>query len=128
MRTVHKQKITPRYTKDNGAFVLDTQSLAFPDSFHMFEQSIVYIPSNQTAGNHKHPRSEVFIGIGTELFFYWQDEFGTVHSEIMQDEYLYLIYVPSLIPHAIENKSSSFAILYEYADAAQTNVEKIAII
>ena len=63
-----------------------------------------------------------------ELFFYWQDEFGTVHSEIMQDEYLYLIYVPSLIPHAIENKSSSFAILYEYADAAQTNVEKIAII
>lgn len=44
------------------------------------------IPGGEFGGNHKHPRTEAFVGIGSDLELIWQDDSGVKHTERMDDE------------------------------------------
>ncbi len=121
--------ITPTYKKDNGVWVLNTQTIVFPQRFQIVEQSIVYIPPHQYGGNHKHPRVECFIGIGNNLELWWQDEQGRTNKELMNDSNLCLFLMPSYVPHLVYNGSSEHsAILYEYANDKQHDVVTASLI
>ena len=90
---------------------------------------IIHFPPGGLGGNHKHPRTEWFIGIG-ELVFYWIDEAGNKQEKFMNlDDGLLLIKIPPNVPHAVKNISEfKFGILLEYADAKQYDVEKVVVL
>lgn len=93
------------------------------------DTQIVHFSPGTIGGNHKHPRIEWYIGIG-ELVLYWLDEEGNKHEQFMSsDEGLLLIKIPPFVPHAVKNISEfKFAVLFEYADAKQYDVEKVTVI
>ena len=93
------------------------------------DQQIVHLAPQSIGGNHKHPRTEWFIGIG-ELIFVWVDEHGKKHEEQMHPHgEIRLITVPPFVPHAVKNISADrTAVLFELADAKKKDVEKIEVI
>ncbi|NTU73651.1 hypothetical protein HGB07_05820 [Candidatus Roizmanbacteria bacterium] len=125
---IRKLAIEPTYKKENGLWSLNIRDLLPKIEFIPVEQSLILIPPNQFGGNHKHPRTEAFIGVGRRLELIWKDDEGALHEEAMNEEKLYLFIVPPFVPHAVINKSSDMdAILYEFADAKQHEVELIEI-
>lgn len=92
-------------------------------------REIIHFPPGSVGGNHKHPRTEWFIGIG-ELVLYWQDEDGNKHENFLSnDEGLIMVQIPPFLPHAVKNVSEfKFGILLEYADAEQTDVQANPVI
>jgi hypothetical protein len=120
---IKKIPIEPTYKKDNGLWNLNTLLLPLPDNFTIAERNIIYIPGGQFGGNHKHPRTEVFIGIG-DLYLIWQDAAGDNHEDKMKDdEQLYLFFVESFTPHTVVNRGTNPAVLFELADGPNVNVE-----
>lgn len=126
---IEKKVITPAYKKDAGFWVIRTQEQFSEIPFVVVEQSLITIPPQKIGGNHKHPRSEAFIGLGEALYLLWQDENGENHEEKMEDENINLFIIPSMLPHAVINKSDSgMAVLYEYANEIQHDVEKVDLL
>lgn len=97
----------PTYKKtDSDIWILNIDDVPV-DVNLINDQQIVYLGPKAVGGNHAHPRTEWFIGIGD----------------------LKLITVPPFLPHAVVNQSpSSMAILYEFADMKQKDVESITVI
>jgi hypothetical protein len=126
---VHITPIAPAYKKDNGLWSLRMDQLPLPEGFTAKESGVVYIPSGGHGGNHKHPRREVFVGIGDALYLVWQDSEGHTHEKRMMDgEHLYLCDVEPLTPHAVVNKAAGFAVLVELASGANVNVKPVKVI
>lgn len=126
---VKKIPVDPTYKKDSGLWNLDTDSLPLPYDFKVRERNIVYIPSGQYGGNHKHPRTEAFVGMGEHLFIVWQDDDGSIKKDKMMDgDQLYLIMVEPHTPHAVINEDASFAILFELADGPNVGVERAEVL
>jgi uncharacterized RmlC-like cupin family protein len=127
---ITKSLIKPTYTKESGLWALDTQSVVPVDSFTAVEQSIIWLPPNEVAGNHKHVREEALIGIGTSALFLWQDDDGVVHKEPMNPNgELYLFLIPPNVPHAVVNESSTDPVmLYEYFSDVYTSVERVDLL
>ncbi len=126
---VTKIEIEPAYRKPNGGWNLDTEKLIKDIKFKVKERNIVYIPPDEVGGNHVHPRSEAFVGLGNKLYFVWKDKDGNRHKEKMMDgEKLYLFFVEPQTPHAVVNEDSSFAVLAEFADDSQHSVERTEVI
>jgi quercetin dioxygenase-like cupin family protein len=127
---ITKILIDPSYKKDNGIWVLRIDPSLLPKDFYIAEQSLVLIPPHQVGGNHKHPRKEAFLATSKDLVLYWIDGKGKKHEDIMFGEdklILYIIY-PN-IPHAVLNKSnSSSALLYEFANEKQHDVEAVKVV
>lgn len=127
--TVEKKIIEPEYKKDEGFWVIRTQEQFDQIPFEVQEQSLITIPSGEIGGNHKHPRKEAFIGLGEKLYLVWQDSDGKVHEEKMEDENVNLFIIPTMIPHAVINKSKiAVATLYEYASEPQHDVERVELV
>ena len=94
------------------------------------DTQIVHIGPNSFGGNHKHPRTEWFIAIGP-LELTWIDETGEKHTEDMNpsEEHLLLITIPPFLPHVVSNTSDTkSAVLFEYADARQHDVQRVHIL
>jgi uncharacterized RmlC-like cupin family protein len=127
---VKKMTIEPTYKKDNGLWALDTQKVLPESLFIPVEQSIISLPPDQVAGNHKHKRREALLGIGATAFFLWQDENGKVHEEAMNPEdTLYLFVIPPNVPHAVVNKSTDEPVLlYEYFDDIHRDIERVNLL
>lgn len=122
---------TPKYKRENGLWVVDPDNVNLPDDFLVKERSIVYIPPGQYGGNHKHPRSEAFFGIGSKgLFLVWLDESGQRREAEMvgENQELTLFVVPPYVPHAVINRDTSFAVLVEYADGPSEGVEPVDVL
>lgn len=118
--------IAPKYKKENGLYVLDIDSIEVP--FIVKEKSLVYIPPGELGGNHRHPRQEAFVGIEEDLQFIWVEDGETRNLEMNRDHQLQLIMVPTNLEHAVFNRSKNqMAILLEFADGAQENVETVKI-
>ena len=116
--------IKPLYTKENGLYVqeIDREDLLL--GFTPVVRHLVTIPAGQISANHKHPRSEGFIGIGKSLTFYWIDTEGrTLEEDMTLDDQLLLFVVPPYVPHAIKNNSDAPAVLLEYADSPQSDAQ-----
>ena len=120
---VLKKKINLTYKKSNGLWVLDLNKRILPNNFIPKEQSVVYLPPLKVGGNHKHPRTEIFIGIG-DLELIWLDEKGIKKTELLNfNSQNYIFVVLPFTPHAVVNKSkNNFGILIEWADAKQHEV------
>lgn len=123
-------KFNPSYTREDGLMVINKEDVPFPEKLDLTEDSIVVFPPNAKGGNHKHPRTEVFVGFG-ELILYWLDENGEKQSMHMSGESssLLLFVIPPFLAHAVVNESESEqAVLYEWADAKQHDVQSVDII
>jgi hypothetical protein len=93
------------------------------------DQQLVHLAPQSVGGNHKHPRTEWFIGIG-DLVFVWLDENGEKHEEHMHpDGQIRLIKVPPFLAHAVVNKSNDkVGILFEMADGKMIDVERVEVV
>jgi uncharacterized cupin superfamily protein len=108
---------------------LETLSLPLPENFQIKERNVVYIPAGEFGGNHKHSRTEAFIGIGEQLFIVWLDDKGKKHEDKMMDgEQLFFFIVEPFTPHAVINKGSGFAVLVELADRSNDDVERFEVL
>lgn len=128
----HKPKITPlNYTykkPDTDVWVLNGDDIPVPKE-KVKDMQIVHLAPGSVGGNHKHTRTEWFIGIG-ELEFVWLDAQGEVNFEHMHPNgQILLIEVPPFLPHAVRNISEAErGILFEYADGKMENVELVKVV
>lgn len=121
-------KLNYTYKKpDTDVWVLNTDDIPVGKE-KIKDQQIVHLAPLSVGGNHKHPRTEWFIGIG-DLLFVWLDESGNKHQEHMHpDGKILLIEVPPFLPHAVANKSeTNVGILFEMADGKMVDVEKVEV-
>ncbi|NCN44998.1 MAG: hypothetical protein COU63_00260 [Candidatus Pacebacteria bacterium CG10_big_fil_rev_8_21_14_0_10_36_11] len=121
-------KLNYTYKKpDTDVWVLNTDDIPVGKE-KIKDQQIVHLAPLSIGGNHKHPRTEWFIGIG-DLLFVWLDENGAKYEEHMHpDGQILLIEVPSYLPHAVVNQSEvNVGILFEMADGKMVDVEKIEV-
>lgn len=121
--------IDATYKRESGLWVLDIDKVNFPEEFEAKERSLVYLPPQQIGGNHKHPRIEAIIGIG-DLEIAWLDEQKQLHKlPLNENGQLSLTLIPTMLPHAVFNKSrDQFAILFEYANETQHDVELVKVL
>ncbi len=109
--------------------MIKKHDIPFPSEFKITEEAVVYIPSGEMGGNHKHPRVECFLAWGEGMTFYWLGENGEVNEEAMvTDEGLKLIVVPSFLPHVVVNHGEGLGLLWEFADGAQVEVEAVEVV
>ena len=129
---VIKISLQPSKKHGNGRWHLYLNQVKFPEEFIPLQDMthFVSIPANTFAGNHKHIRQEVLLGLHPELMLIWQDKAGNKHREDMNpDGELFLFFIPSSIPHVVVNKSqTSSAILYEWTDSESLEKENIDLI
>lgn len=122
-------KLNYTYKKeDSDVWVLNKEDIPVTQS-KIKDEQIVHLAPGSAGGNHKHPRTEWFIGIG-ELYFHWIDDEGNKKSEHMNPDGQNLLFeVPPFLPHAVENQSKEhFGILFEMADEKMENVEKVSVL
>ena len=119
-----KIAIEPSYKKDNGIWVLNLDAIPIPIHFRPRQKSIICLPPKTIAGNHKHQRTEIFVGIGEELELCWLDSDNNQKSEKMNPNgKLFVFKVPPYLSHAIRNNSEKHsAFLLEHASIAQRGV------
>lgn len=112
---------------DIGVWVLNTDDIPV-DKGLIKDQQIVHLAPQGVAGNHKHPRTEWFIGIG-DLTFVWFDEIGERHEEAMHpDGQIRLFTVPPFLAHAVVNNSNDkVGILFEMADTKMKGSEQVKV-
>lgn len=114
--------------KESNIWVLNSDDIPLNKDI-IKDQQIIHLSPGGFGGNHKHPRTEWFIGLGN-LLFIWLDENGKKHEVDMNpDGNLLLIEVPPFLPHVVLNNSNSDnQVLFEYADAKQSGVERVIIV
>lgn len=113
---------------DSDVWVLNTKDIPV-DQELIADQQLIYIPPLAIGGNHKHARTEWFIGIG-DMVFFWLDNHNQKFEKHMNPEgHLFLVQVPPFLPHAVKNVSKhNLGILFELANDKMTNPEKIQVI
>jgi hypothetical protein len=128
MNKVKIFKVSPKYVKEDILQVIQLDKLPIPYNIKIKDRSIVQMLPGAVGGNHIHPRIELFIGFG-EVSFYYKDgnkiktlEFGSSLNDIK------LLFVPSMMPHAVKNTGHNWAILYELADMKQIDVERYEVL
>lgn len=116
--------------RPDGMLKIDLNDFPFPSDFSKYQQVALYIPPMRRGGNHKHPRREVFVCLNEDVELHWVDENGHTHVNPMREgNQLYLFDVHPFVPHAIINLSStSAAVVLEFADADQHDVEPCSVI
>lgn len=109
--------------RDNGMWNLQTHLLPLPKGFVVEERNLIAIPAGVVGGNHVHPRTEIFIAVGN-LYLEWRDAKGNRHSEAMAEAgQLFVYVVEPYTPHAVVNKGTQPAVLFELADDIQHDVK-----
>lgn len=113
---------------DSDVWVLNTDDIPINQDL-IKDQQIVHLAPRAIGGNHKHPRTEWFIGIG-DLVLVWLDESGKRHEEHMHPNgQIKLITVTPFLPHAVVNRSQDqVGILFELADGKMTDVESARVV
>jgi uncharacterized RmlC-like cupin family protein len=127
MSSIERYPVEPKYQKENGLYVIDSDDLPFPADFRIAERSIVRIPAGQVAGNHRHPRLEAYVTCD-DVTLVWVDENGERHMEAMGEASgLALFVVRSMVPHAVVNHSQSGATIIGFADGPLVDVEPMQV-
>lgn len=128
--------LEPKITKINYSYqrhkpdlwVLNNEDI--PVDTHLIkDQQIVHFSPKSFGGNHSHPRTEWFIGIG-DLSLVWLDQENQKHElKMSTDDALLLVEVPPHVPHAVINNSDTeFAVLFEYADGKMEDVTQVEVV
>ena len=124
---VEKIQVDTPHIKPDGTWHVNTVDIKVP--FSVKESWLISLPPGAMGGNHRHLRTEAFIGSG-ELEFIWLDERGIQHKEkFVENGISYMIVVRPDVPHAIRNTSDkTTALLYEMADTTEYKIEKVKVI
>lgn len=124
------REFEPTYIRSSGLFVVNLQDIPFPENFIAEETSVVSIPPLEKGGNHKHPRVEVLVGMGSSLYFMWKNKYGKLCEEPMNPSgKLRAFTIPSMVPHVVVIRSETEnGVLIENASATQTNVEMVELV
>ncbi|MEK7571010.1 MAG: hypothetical protein AAB553_01935 [Patescibacteria group bacterium] len=127
---VEKIGITPTKKTKQGLWNLFIEQVSLPEGFTPVTHSLVSIPPSEVGGNHKHPRREIFLAVTDGLVLVWKDETGKREEKMGPTEGhgLTLFSLPPYIPHAVVNRGKIPAIMYEWADAKQHDVERVHLI
>jgi uncharacterized RmlC-like cupin family protein len=131
MSMVKTYPLDPKYRKQNGLFVVDAGKLPIPDGFEVHDQSVVYIPPGQVAGNHTHPRQEAYICFDEGAELHWMAESGEEHIEVMgvdREGGTALFVIEPMVAHAVVNTSGHGISLFGYADGPLENAEDIVVV
>lgn len=126
---IEKRNFTPTYTRETGLFVVNLDTVNdLP--FEVKERSFVNIPPKEMGGNHKHPRWEAIVGIGSGLKLIWQGENDSKHEEVMNpDGHLFIFIVSPNTPHTVVNTSETeIGVLLEFASGPQHSVETVELL
>ena len=109
--------------------VLNTKDIPIPKE-NSIDTQFITIPPENIGGNHKHPRTEYYIGMGSELELVWiNNENKTEYLKMNPEGQLLLIEIPPMIPHAVVNKSKNqTAFLIEYANDVLKNTESVKVV
>jgi uncharacterized RmlC-like cupin family protein len=104
---------------EQGLIMIDRRNLPLPSTFDnaLPEHLVTFLPGGW-GGDHTHEREEAFISFSPDAYMVWRDDQGERHEERMMDApgQHYLFIVPSNLPHLIENRGDTPAILYELMD------------
>lgn len=122
-------KLNFTYKKpDSDVWVLNLNDIPI-NKDRIKDQQIVHFAPKSFGGNHQHPRTEWFIGIG-ELQLIWLDETGEKYFEQMNPGgEILLIEIPPYTPHAVLNQSETqSAVLFELADGKMIDKEEVQIV
>ena len=121
---------SPDDKKDDGSWAFDLETIPFPSGFSPSMRFVAYLTPGKVGGNHRHPRTEVFLGIGEGLEFVWIDKEGKKQSKKMNTGgKLMLVMVSPFVPRAVANHcEKESAVLLEFADAALESEEKVEVI
>lgn len=113
---------------ESDVWVLNSADIPVPQEL-IKDQQLVYFAPSSVGGNHRHQRTEWFIGMG-ELVFIWLDENGQSHEEPLHpDKQLRLVTVPPFLPHAVVNRSSTQSgVLFELADSKVNHTQKVPVV
>lgn len=127
--SVERFEFSPAIFKENGLFIIDIDKVD-AISFTVKERLVVSIPPKGLGGNHRHPRWEAFIGLGSGLKMTWQDDEGSNHEEAMNpDGKLFLFVISPNTPHVVVNNSETEqGILLEFADEEQRGVKLVELV
>ncbi|HLZ15014.1 MAG TPA: hypothetical protein VKQ34_03405 [Candidatus Saccharimonadales bacterium] len=110
----------PSYRRDDrGVWVLDTKDIPLPKDFTVrTTPHLVHIAPGGWGGNHTHRRREAYVGFGADLYIMWRDETGARHEAPMtsDDGKLHVFAVAPHLPHLVENRGNTPAVLYEILD------------
>lgn len=127
---IRRIELEPINRRPSGLWMIDLDALPLPDGFIIAEQNLIYLPPRAVGGNHRHPRTEIFIALGSGLVLVW-DEAGEVQEQPMMpdaDRPVMFIVEPNT-PHAVVNRNKKVpASLYELADGPQRNVKPVTLI
>lgn len=126
---IEQSDFTPTYQRDGGLWVANIDTIKLPDGFTPKEKAVVYLPPLQFGGNHKHPRTEVMVGLG-DLILAWLDENGKKQETPMNPNNKLLIFTLNpFLPHAVFNRSTkNFGIIIEWANESQHDLEMVQVI
>ncbi len=118
------------YVRNSGLWVRGLSPILIPEISQPLTQiSLVCLPPKQVGGNHKHPRIEVFglMSGNLELHYLEADnhQICTMATPTSQDMTLYVI--PTLLPHAVINRSDGNAYMLEFASEPQHDIESVVL-
>ena len=121
-------RFSPTHTRKDG---LELSNIPIPEGFKVVDYSLVSIPAGSMGGNHKHPRTEVFVTMDP-LTLYWLDENNEVQETSMgpvNGQYK-LFTAPPFLPHAVINETGEKALLVEFSDQASDpkDVVKVEVV
>lgn len=107
---------------DTDVWVLNTDDIPVNKAL-IQDQQLIHLAPGSVGGNHSHPRTEWFVGIG-DLVFVWLDkENRQQETHIHPEGCIRLVTVPPMLPHAVVNKSKDkVGVLYEMADGKMKDV------
>ncbi|HZM64143.1 MAG TPA: hypothetical protein VFB59_03355 [Candidatus Saccharimonadales bacterium] len=123
------QHFKPSYARaDRNIAVLVVSDIPFPDGFTPGPAPhLIQIGPNGWGGNHRHRRQELYVGFGKSLVFIWKDDAGVRHEVPMsaKEGELVAVFVPSMVPHLVENRSTGIAVMYELLDVDDGEAEPL---
>lgn len=127
---VTKKQIDPSFKKESGLFLISLDDIPLPKNFQAVDKSVILIPPYQLGGNHKHPRTEVFVGLGEALEICWLENGKTVCKQMNPKNKLFVFTVPAYTPHVIKNTGETNGVIIELADQKQgmTDIERVTVV
>ncbi len=118
---IQKIRIEPTSVKSNGAFSISMDFLTKSIPFAVRDRNISSFPPGVLRGGHKHIRREAFMAFSPGLELIWINEKDEIVKEKMDS--LVLFVIPSMVSHAIVNKSRHVVMAAEFADKPESREE-----
>jgi hypothetical protein len=129
MHGVKKYRLEPKSRGENGKMLVELTRLPVPDNFEVQDQAFVRLPAGAVGGNHRHSCAEAFICSDPAIELHWLDADGGKHIETFTEtDDIFLIVVPSLVPHAVYNPTDHSIMLLEYRDAPLQDPQPMQVI